>query len=149
MFGGEHLPNGVTNLIDFADSSDYNNAKIDGDLKYNAAGGSLDFSTCEVGDLALVRFDFNVVPQVANTTIEIALIWQTRDADSNPTFTFALTGTPVFYGTGTVGKSFLNRPLISAYFASEEDVNSRALLAIRSDNSVQVAPLTTLVTIQR
>ena len=34
--------------------------------------------------LALVRFDFNVVPQVANTTIEIAMIWQTRDEDNSP-----------------------------------------------------------------
>ena len=149
LFGGEHLPRNCDGLIAFADSSAYNNAVITGDLQYNAAGGSLDFTTCQVGDLALVRFDFNVVPQVANTTIEIAMIWQTRDEDDAATFTFALTGTPIFYGTGTVGKTFLNRPLISAYFASEEDVNARALLAIRSDNPVQIAPLTTLVTIQR
>ena len=149
LFGGEHLPKNCDSLIAFADSTAYNNAVTSGDLQYTAAGGSLDFSTCRVGDLALVRFDFNVVPQVANTTIEIAMIWQTRDEADAPTFTFALTGTPIFYGTGTVGKTFLNRPLISAYFASEEDVNARALLAIRSDNPVQIAPLTTLVTIQR
>lgn len=149
LFGGEHLPRGCQSLISFNDSTSYNDAVIVGDFQYTAAGGSLDFSTCRVGDLALVRFDFNVVPQVANTTIEIAMIWQTRDEDNNATFTFPLTGTPVFYGNGTVGKTFLNRPLISAYFASEEDVNARALLAIRSDNPVQIAPLTTLVTIQR
>lgn len=149
LFGGEHLPRNCTRLIDFADSTAYNNAVTTGDLQYNAAGGSLDFSSCRVGDLALVRFDFNVVPQIANTTIEIAMIWQTRDEENNPTFTFALTGTPVFYGTGSVGKTFLSRPLISAYFASEEDVNARALLAVRADNPIQVAPLTTLVTIQR
>lgn len=149
LFGGEHLPRNCDGLIAFADNTDYNNAVTTGSLKYSAASGSLDFSTCRVGDLALVRFDFNVVPQVANTTIEIAMIWQTRDADGNATFTFPLTGTPVFYGTGSVGKFFLNRPLISAYFASEEDVNARALLAVRADNPVQIAPLTTLVTIQR
>lgn len=149
LFGGEHLPRNCDGLIAFGDSSAYNDAVIVGDLQYNAAGGSLDFTTCQVGDLALVRFDFNVVPQVANTTVEIAMIWQTRDESDSPTFTFALTGTPIFYGTGTVGKTFLNRPLISAYFASQEDVNARALLAIRSDNPVQIAPLTTLVTIQR
>lgn len=149
LFGGEHLPRNCDALIDFADNSDYNNAVTTGDLKYSAATGSLDFTTCRVGDLALVRFDFNVVPQIANTTIEIAMIWQTRDEADNPTFTFALTGTPVFYGTGSVGKTFLNRPIISAYFASQEDVNARALLAVRSDNPVQIAPLTTLVTIQR
>ena len=149
LFGGEHLPRNCEGLIDFADSTDYNNAVITGDLQYTAAGGSLDFSTCQVGDLALVRFDFNIVPQIANTTIETALIWQNRDEDDNPTFTFPLTITPVFYGTGSVGKTFLSRPLLSAYFASEEDVNARALLAIRADNPIQVAPLTTLVTIQR
>jgi hypothetical protein len=149
LFGGEHLPRNCEGLIAFNDSTAYNSSSITGDLKYNAANGSLDFTTCRVGDLALVRFDFNVIPQVANTTIEIAMIWQTRDADGNATFTFPLTGTPVFYGTGSVGKTFLNRPLISAYFASNEDVNARALLAIRSDNPVQVAPLTTLVSIQR
>ncbi|WGL30518.1 hypothetical protein SCRES1_gp91 [Synechococcus phage S-CRES1] len=149
LFGGEHLPRNCTRLIDYADSTAYNNAVTTGDLQYNAAGGSLDFTTCRVGDLALVRFDFNVVPQIANTTIEIAMIWQTRGEADNPTFTFALTGTPVFYGTGSVGKTFLSRPLISAYFASEEDVNARALLAVRADNPIQVAPLTTLVTIQR
>jgi hypothetical protein len=149
LFGGEHLPRNCDGLIAFADNTDYNNAVTTGSLKYSAASGSLDFSTCRVGDLALVRFDFNVVPQVANTTIEIAMIWQTRDADGNATFTFPLTGTPVFYGTGSVGKYFLNRPIISAYFASEEDVNARALLAVRADNPVQIAPLTTLVTIQR
>ena len=77
------------------------------------------------------------------------MIWQTRDANGDPTFTFPLTGTPVFYGTGTVGKTFLNRPLLSAYFASNEDVNARALLAVKADNPIQVAPLTTLATLQR
>ncbi len=149
LFGGEHLPRNCEGLISFNDNTAYNSSSIVGDLKYNAADGSLDFTTCRVGDLALVRFDFNVIPQVANTTIEIAMIWQTRDADNNATFTFPLTGTPVFYGTGSVGKTFLNRPILSAYFASSEDVNARALLAVRSDNPIQVAPLTTLVSIQR
>ena len=101
------------------------------------------------GDLLQLRFDFNVNVQIANTTLEIALIWQTRDENDEPTFTFALTGQPIFYGTGTVGRTFLNRPFLSAYFASREDTNARALLAIRADNPIQVAPLSTLVTIQR
>ncbi len=88
-------------------------------------------------------------PQTANTTIQIAMIWQTRDAQGNPTFTFPLTGTPLFYGTGTVGKVFLNRPILTAYFASNEDVQAKALLAIKSDNPVEIAPLTTLVRIAR
>ena len=156
LFGGLHMPAGVTDLFDYS----YNDAvgagatvgystHSDGSLKYNAATGSLDFRQARVGDLALVRFDFNVKPQVANTTLEIAMIWSTRNANDEITFTFPLTGSPLFYGTGTVGRTFLTRPIITAYFASEEDVNARALLAIRADNQIQIAPLTTLVTLQR
>ena len=149
LFGGLHMPGGVTNLFDFNfNSAGYSNA-AEGSLKYTAADGSIDFRECRVGDLALVRFDFNVIPQISNTTVEVALIWQNRNAQDVGTFTFALTGEPLFYGTGTVGRTFLNRPMLSAYFASQEDVNARALLAIRADNPIQVAPLTTLVTIVR
>lgn len=149
LFGGLHMPAEVTTLFDFSfNAASYSNAS-EGSLKYTAADGSIDFSECLVGDLALVRFDFNVQPQVANTTLEVAMIWQTRDSSDNPTFTFALTGEPLFYGTGTVGRTFLNRPMLSAYFASAEDVNARALLAVRADNPIKVAPLTTLVTIVR
>lgn len=148
LFGGLHMPAGVTQLFNFSESTDYNLAS-DGSLKYTAADGSIDFRECRVGDLALVRFDFNVIPQVANTTVEVAMIWQTRNDQDVATFTFALTGEPLFYGTGTVGRTFLNRPMLSAYFASAEDVNARALLAVRADNPIQVAPLTSLVTIVR
>lgn len=150
LFGGVHMPPGVSNLFDFSFSTpSYSDEVTGAALNYTAADGSIDFSGCKVGDLALVRFDFNIIPQVANTTIEIALIWQTRDAGGNPTFTFPLTGTPIFYGAGSVGNTFLNRPTLSAYFASNEDVNARALLAVKADNPVQVAPLTTLVIINR
>lgn len=157
LFGGLHMPSGVTQLFDFGFNGAYSNElnppiidpQTDNEFRYSAADGSIDFRECRVGDLALVRFDFNVIPQVANTTIEVAMIWQTRNASDVGTFTFALTGEPIFYGTGTVGRTFLNRPMLSAYFASSEDVNARALLAVRADNPFQVAPLTTLVTIVR
>jgi hypothetical protein len=150
LFGGSYMPSGVTSMFDFDfNASTYSDAVETGDFQYTAADGSLDFSQCVAGDLALVRFDFNVLPQIANTTLEVALIWQTRLSDGTPTFTFALTGDPMFYGTGTVGRTFLARPMISAYFASQEDVNARALLAIRADNPIQIQPLTTLTTIQR
>lgn len=151
LFGGLHMPSGVTDLFDFSydDGVGGYSEASDGALKYTAATGSIDFRQARVGDLALVRFDFNVIPQVANTTLEIAMIWATRDANDNITFTFPLTGSPLFYGTGTVGRTFLTRPLLTAYFASQEDVNARALLAIRADNPIQIAPLTTLVTLQR
>jgi hypothetical protein len=150
LFGGSYMPSGVSSMFDFSfDEPSFSGSLDSGDLQYNAASGSFDFTECKPGDLALVRFDFNVLPQVANTTLEVALIWQTRLSDGTPTYTFALNGDPMFFGTGTVGRTFLNRPIISAYFASEEDVNARALLAIRADNPVQVQPLTTLSTIQR
>lgn len=153
LFGGAHMPAGVTDLFDFDENNDttYNDAVLVGDFQYTSASGSLDFNQCQVGDLALVRFDFELIPQTANTTVEVAIIWETRDADNNRTFIFPLTGTPQFFGSGTsvVGETFLMRPLLSAYFASAEDLNARALLAIRADSPVQVSPLTTLVTIQR
>ena len=150
LFGGSYMPSGVTSMFDFDfNVSSYSDEVTTGDLRYTAAEGSFDFSECKAGDLALVRFDFNVLPQIANTTLEVALIWQTRLSDGTPTFTFALTGDPQFYGTGTVGRTFLARPILSAYFASQEDVNARALLAIRADNPIQIQPLTTLTTIQR
>lgn len=153
LFGGLHMPAGCTKLFDFGyddtgAASSYSEASS-GAVKYTAATGSLDFTEARIGDLALVRFDFNVRPQVANTTVEVAMIWSTRNANDEITFTFPLTGEPLFYGTGTVARTFLNRPMLSAYFASAEDVNARALLAIRADNPVQVAPLTTLVTLVR
>lgn len=150
LFGGAYMPKGVESLFDFGfNASSYSDAVEAGDFQYTAAQGSLNFSQCRAGDLALVRFDFNVRPQVANTTLEVAMIWQTRDEEDNPTFTFALTGDPAFFGTGSTGRTFLSRPILSAYFASNEDVNARALLAIRADNPIQIQPLTTLVTIQR
>jgi hypothetical protein len=150
LFGGSYMPAGVTSMFDYSfNSAGYSNALESGDLQYTAADGSYNFTECKAGDLALVRFDFNVLPQIANTTLEVGLIWQTRDENDAPTFTFALTGSAIFFGTGTVGKTFLQRPMISAYFASDEDVNARALPAIRADNPVQVQPLTTLSAIIR
>ena len=170
LFGGLYMPSGVTNLIEYGYqdlaggtfsaghpqagqsytgySTEVNSGNA-ADFNYSAADGSFDFRECQPGDLLQLRFDFNVNVQIANTTLEIALIWQTRNENDEPTFTFALTGQPIFYGTGTVGRTFLNRPFLSAYFASREDTNARALLAIRADNPIQVAPLSTLVTIQR
>ena len=134
VFGGSYMPGGVSKLFSFDDNTAYNTADESGDFQYTAASGS---------------FDFNCVPQVANTTLEIAIIWANRDASDNITYTFALTGQPVFYGQGSVGRTFLNRPILSAYFASQEDVNARALFAIRADNIIQIQPLTTLVNIVR
>lgn len=150
LFGGLHMPSGVTDLFNFSEDGTYNAAKTTGsEPYYTAATGSYDFTQCKVGDLAKVRFSFNAVPQLANTTIEVGLIWATRNSSDAITFTFPLVTQPIFYGVGTVGNAYLNRVEMSAYFASSEDVNARALPAIRSDNEVLIQPLSTLCTIVR
>lgn len=149
LFGGDHMPEGMTKMFNFSEYKAFNKAVDEGDLQYTSASGSLDFTEAVPGDLAEVRFDFNIVPKIANTTVEFALIWATRDADDNITFTFPLTAQPVFFGVGSVSKGFLNRISVSAYLASDEDVNARVLPAIRADNTVLVQPLTILTTIRR
>jgi len=148
VFSGAYMPQGVTSLFSFTDDTAYNAESTTG-TKYNAATGSYDMSDLNVGDFCQFRFDFNLTPQVANTTVEVGLIWQTRDASDNGTFTFFLAGEPLFFGQGSVGQTFLNRPMISAYLASAEDVNARALPCIRADNPLFCQPLTTLFTVMR
>jgi hypothetical protein len=148
LFSGAYMPTGVTSLFSFSDNTSYNSASTSGTI-YNAATGSYDMSQLDVGDFCQFRFDFNLTPQFANTTVEVGLIWATRDSSNNVTFTFALTGEPLFYGAGTTGRTFLNRPITTAYLASAEDVNARALPAIRSDQPVFIQPLTTLFVVGR
>lgn len=148
LFGGLHMPDGITDLIDFEDTS-HSAAVTTGDLQYTEATGSYDMSQCVVGDRVQVRFSFNAVPQVANSTLEVGLIWATRDENDNVTFTFPLTTQPIFYGTGSQGVAYLNRVEMSAYIASEEDVNARALAAIRCNNEILIQPLSTLITVVR
>ena len=148
LFGGLYMPPKFTQLIDYEDTS--NQAAVTtGDLLYTAATGSYDVSGCQKGDRVDVRFSFNAVPQVANSTLEVGLIWSTRDADDNITFTFPLTTQPIFYGTGAQGGAYLNRVEMSAYIASDEDRNARALPAIRCNNEILIQPLSTLITIVR
>lgn len=150
LFGGSHMPAGVASLFDFSQNSvDFNQATTLGSESVTAATGSFDFTQCKTGDKLAVRFDLNITPQLGDTTIEIALIWQTRDAADTPTFSFALTGTPIYSGASAAGVTFLERPELTAYFASEEDVNARALLAVRGDQPFICQPLAALTTIYR
>ena len=148
LFSGAYMPNGVSNMFSFTDNTAYNAASTSGALQYNAATGSYRMDELNVGDLCQFRFDFNITPQEANTTVEVGLIWQTRDASDNATFTFFLATQPLFFGNAA-GQTFLNRPTISAYLASSEDVNARALPAIRADRPLYCQPLTTLYTVTR
>ena len=149
LFGGSYMPKGVTKLFDFGlgESGFTPSGITDEGQIYTAASGSFYFKQVSPGSFAQVRFDFNIVPQISNTTVEVALIWQTRDANDTPTYTFALAGQPLYFGLNSVGSTYLSRPVLTAYFASQEDVNARALLAIRSNNLVQIQPLTTLCVI--
>lgn len=148
LFSGFYMPEGVDNMFSFTDNTAYNAARTSGSTQYNAATGSYRMDELNVGDFCQFRFDFNITPQEANTTVEVGLIWQTRDTSNNETFTFFLAGQPIFFGN-SAGQTFLNRPIMSAYLASAEDVNARALPAIRADRPVYCQPLTTLYTVTR
>mgnify|MGYP000441429588 FL=1 len=148
LFGGLYMPPNFTQLIDYEDTS--NQAAVTtGDLKYTEAAGSYDVSGCQKGDRVNVRFSFNAVPQVANTILEVGLIWSTRDENDNVTFTFPLTSQPIFYSTGSQSTAYLNRVEMSAYIASDEDRNARALPSIRCNNEILIQPLSTLITVVR
>lgn len=148
LFGGLHMPAGITDLFDFDDTS-LSAEVTGGSLNYTAANGSYDLTQCNVGDLVKIRFSFNAIPQVANSTLEVGLIFATRDENDAVTFTFPLTTQPVYYGTGTQGDVYLNRVEMSAYLASNEDVNARLLPAVRCDNEILIQPLSTLISIIR
>ena len=151
LFGGLSMPEGVTDLYSFDDTQLGAGVTTGnpGDLQYTAADGTILLRDCKVGDYINVRFDVQITPQIANTTVEFCLIFATRDSDNNATFTFPLTGDPQFYGTGTVGRTFLTRPVLTAYIASQEDINCRALPAIRADNPIIIEPITLLTTVIR
>jgi hypothetical protein len=116
---------------------------------YENSTGRIKLNDIRVGDQLRVRFDFNITPQIPNTTVEPALWYSNRDANDQITYSFPLTTQPIFYGSGTVGNTFLNRPEISAWITSEEDINALALPAIKSDNPVKIQPLGLLITIIR
>lgn len=148
LFNGFALPNKVNSLFDFTYSFDkqYPNSSGTG---FEGSTGRIKLNDLRFGDQLRVRFDFNIIPQVANTTIQPALWYSNRNDSNVITSTFALAAQPVFYGTGTVGKTYLNRIEISAWIISSEDVNALTLPAIKSDNRVIIQPLGLLVTILR
>ncbi len=148
LFQGANLPQNVSSLFEF--DYDYDTAyPTSSGTGYEGSTGRIKLNDLEYGDQLRVRFDFNVIPQIANTTIEPALWYSNRNDSDDITFTFPLTTSPVFYGLGTVGNTYLNRVEISAWITSNEDVNALALPAIKSDNPVIIQPLGLLVTILR
>jgi len=148
LFQGANLPDGVTSLVDY-DFVYNDNYDSTGSTGFEGSTGRIKLNDCQYGDQLRVRFDFNVIPQIANTTIEPALWYSNRNDNDDITFTFPLTTSPVFYGTGSVGKTYLNRVDISAWITSNEDVNALTLPAVKSDNPVIIQPLGLLITILR
>ena len=148
LFQGANLPHGVDSLFEFDYDFDTNYPSSSG-TGFEGTTGRIKLNDAVYGDQLRVRFDFNVVPQIANTTVEPALWYSNRNDNDDITFTFPLTAQPIFYGQGTVGRSFLNRIDISAWITSNEDVNALTLPAIKSDNPVIIQPLGLLVTLIR
>lgn len=148
LFQGANLPSNVSSLFDFDFDFDsvYGGS---GSTGFEGSTGRIRLNDLVYGDQLRVRFDFNVIPQIANTTIEPALWYSNRNDEGDITFTFPLTTSPAFYGTGSVGKTYLNRVEISAWITSNEDVNALTLPAIKADNPVIIQPLGLLVTILR
>ena len=148
LFRGANLPEGIDTLIDY-DFVFNNNYDPNGSTGFEGSTGRIDLSDCVYGDQLRVRFDFNVIPQIANTTVEPSLWYSNRNDSDDITFTFPLTTSPIFYGGGTVGKTYLNRVEISAWITSNEDVNALTLPTIKADNPVIIQPLGLLITILR
>jgi len=148
LFQGANLPSGVSSLFDYDFDFDVAYPGSTG-TGFEGTTGRIDLSDLRYGDQLRVRFDFNIIPQIANTTVEPALWYSNRDDNDNITFTFPLTTQPIFYGGGTVGNSYLNRVEISAWITSNEDVNALTLPSIKSDNPVIIQPLGLLTTIIR
>lgn len=148
LFQGANLPDGVNSLMDY--NYVFNdNYPSDGSTGFEGSTGRIKLNDLVYGDQIRVRFDFNVIPQISNTTVEPALWYSNRNDDDDITFTFPLTAQPIFYGGGTVGNTYLNRVEISAWITSNEDVNALALPAIKSDNPIIIEPIGILITVIR
>lgn len=163
LFQGANLPVGLTGLFDFDFDFDTRYPTLESFTQQNPVSnaaksfsyfqgtqGCIDLSETLPGDQLRVRFDFNTIPQVANTIIEPALWYSNRDEDTlKETFSFSLTSQPINFGQGSPGQTFLNRVEISAWITSYEDVSALTLPAIKSNNPVIIQPLGLLATIIR
>lgn len=148
LFEGANLPNEVSTLVDYDYDFDANYPASSG-TGFEGSTGRIKLNELRYGDQIRVRFDFNIIPQIANTTVEPALWYSNRNESDDITFTFPLTAQPIFYGAGTVGNTYLNRVEISAWITSSEDVNALTLPAIKSDNPVIIQPIGILITVVR
>lgn len=160
LFGGSSLPYGVTRMFDFDQTWDTSgDADIyDADLQTGANGayntpvlgtrrGTLRFDELSTGTTNDIRVDMYVTPMVANTTLEIGLWFQPKRTLDGPNYgvAFPLTGSPMFFGTGTVGRQFLTRPTTSMYIADISDQFAYAIPVFKADNPIIVEPSSCLL----
>ena len=160
LFGGSALPSDVTRIFDFTqtwDSSTYSDIEdadilVDPNPSYETPVddqrvGTFRFDELPTGTTNDIRIDFYITPQIANTTLELALWFQPKLSvdGANDGDAFALTSTPVFLGTGTAGKQYLSRQNISMYIASSSDQFAYALPVFKSDNPVIIEPISCLI----
>ena len=145
LFGGSALPHGVTRMLDFQQSWDTSGDADVSDVDTTGNGtrtGTLRFDELDTGTTNLFRIDLNITPQIANTTVEVGLWFQPKQTfdGANDGGAFPLPGDPLFFGTGTVGKTFLSRPTSTMYIASSSDQFAYALPVIKADNPVIIEP---------
>lgn len=150
LFGGTALPHGVTRMLDFGQQWNVDMVYENG-VSYGSQTrvGTLKFDQLDTGTTNLIRIDMNITPMIANTTVEVGLWFQPRKEENgeiiNDGGAFPLPGSPLFFGTGTVGRTFLSRPTSTMYIASSSDQLAFALPAIKSDNPIIIEPLSILV----
>lgn len=148
LFGGTALPHGVTRMLDFNQTWDWSSYNDTATANYGGATrtGTFRFDELDTGTTNLIRIDMNITPMIANTTVEVGLWFQPKQAlnGADDGGAFPLPGSPLFFGTGTVGRTFLSRPTSTMYIASSSDQFAYALPAIKSDNPVIIEPLSLL-----
>ena len=145
LFGGSALPHGVSRMLDFTQTWSTDSYSDVSDLLGDSRTGTLRFDELDTGTTNLLRFDMNITPQIANTTVEVGLWFQPRSSlDGLIEGAFPLPGNPLFFGTGTVGNTYLSRPTTTMYIASDADRFAYALPVIKSDNPIIIEPLSML-----
>lgn len=150
LFGGTALPYGATRMVDFTQTWNTSSDIDVSDVDLGTSGtrtGTLRLDELPTGTTNLIRIDLSITPQIANTTIEVGLWFQpklTKDG-ANDGGAFSLPGSPVFFGTGTVGKEFLSRATTTMYIASSSDQFAYAIPVIKADNPIQVEPQSLLI----
>lgn len=162
LFGGSYTPIGVSRLFDFDDdfnttyptlndfaSNPANATSVESYNYFRDSVGRIDLSQAVAGDKLRVRFDFEAIPQVSNTILEVALWYSNRNSDGKETASFPLTSQPILYRQGRAGTLNLNRVELTAWIANDEDINALALPAIKADNAMIIRPIGMLATIVR